>query len=203
MASWSAPRTWVAGETHSAAHHNSNVRDNTLCVARVLAEANTDVTVTNTSIETNVINYTVPANTLGSNGRLRLSVLGDVNNTSGATRAYRKRVYFGGTVIYGWQDNMSDAANVISGPDVIIVNRNATNSQAFQVVWNQVPVASAGNALAGAPTHQYNSASWGTLTKDTTTGLAFVMSIEFDAGSSNLTYISHSWHLELLPSPTS
>jgi hypothetical protein len=27
---WTAPRTWVAGETHTAAQHNTHVRDNVL-----------------------------------------------------------------------------------------------------------------------------------------------------------------------------
>ena len=56
------------------------------------------VTVTNTVAETDLINFTVPANTLKTNSILMLNYGGKYLNNSGGNSTVRFRCYFGGTL---------------------------------------------------------------------------------------------------------
>lgn len=50
--------------------------------------------------ESDLMNITVPANTLDANGIIRITIAGTINNASGATRSYTIRVRYGATVMY-------------------------------------------------------------------------------------------------------
>lgn len=59
-----------------------------------------NIAVTNTATETDVYSVTIPANTLGTAGRVYMDLVGKkVKNAGGADTAMVMRVYFGGTLI--------------------------------------------------------------------------------------------------------
>ena len=59
----------------------------------------TEVELVNTTTETTVYTYTVPANTLSANKGLRVTVLGDYLNNSGSSHGLTMRVKYGSTTI--------------------------------------------------------------------------------------------------------
>jgi hypothetical protein len=76
----------------------------------------------------------IPANTLGITGAVRLSLLGDYLNNTGANQTCTIKIKYGGTVFYG--DNVGAiAAGATRYPvriDVILANLNATNSNLIE-----------------------------------------------------------------------
>lgn len=91
----------------------------------------TDLDVTSTVTETDVLNYSVPANALGANGTLRVHFQGDYLGIAAAASSLRIRVYFGSTTLY---DDTSAVitTNASRRPfflRLLLVNQNATNDQ--------------------------------------------------------------------------
>jgi hypothetical protein len=78
--------------------------------------------------------FKIPGNTLGPAGAVRVTILCDYLNNSGANRACTIRIKFGGTVFYG--DNATgivSSANRYPVPiSFILANLNATNSNLIQ-----------------------------------------------------------------------
>lgn len=58
-----------------------------------------DLSLTGTG-ENDLMNYIVPAGTLGTDGIIRISINGSIANASGANRTYTIRVRYGATVLY-------------------------------------------------------------------------------------------------------
>lgn len=65
----------------------------------LLDKATTTVDVVNTAAETDLYRFTVPGNTLGTDKALRLSILGDYLNNSGASRLLTLAIKFGATTL--------------------------------------------------------------------------------------------------------
>lgn len=86
--------------------------------------------VNNTTAETNLLNYTLPANTLGATGGVDVVIRGYMKNTVGSDRGFTAKVYWGGAVV--WQDAGTATSNAQYRPFEIrfrIQNLNATNKQ--------------------------------------------------------------------------
>ncbi len=84
------------------------------------------------STETTIYSYTVPANTMGTNKALRLTMIGDRLNDSGATKTITLRVKFGGTTLYQDVTATFADANLNRYPwnaTVVLANQDATNAQ--------------------------------------------------------------------------
>jgi hypothetical protein len=84
--------------------------------------------------------FKIPANTLGVVGAIRLTLVSDYLNNSGANQTCTIRVKFGGTVFYGDAvGSIAASANRYPTPvNVVVVNLNATNSnlmQGFAPAW--------------------------------------------------------------------
>ncbi len=55
----------------------------------------------NSNRETDIYNYTIPANTLSPSGKLTLELIGSVTNMTAGTVNFTPRMYLNGTVIWG------------------------------------------------------------------------------------------------------
>jgi hypothetical protein len=78
--------------------------------------------------------FRIPANTLGLNGGVRLSLVADYLNNVGANQTCTIRIKFGGTVFYGDAvATIAQSANRYPVPvNVVVVNLGATNSNILQ-----------------------------------------------------------------------
>lgn len=97
----------------------------------VLNRAMTDLTIVNTTTETTLYSFSVPANAMSTNRGIHVTVLADVlQNTLASTATFR--VKFGGTTIFA--DATGSYANGAARRawffDFWIGNQNATNDQA-------------------------------------------------------------------------
>jgi hypothetical protein len=91
------------------------------------------ITITDSTTETTICTYSVPANELGSTRAMRLVLYGTVLNTTGTPQSFTLRIKFGGTTIY--QDLVNVNANTtVTGPIFMVINlggNNATNAQSL------------------------------------------------------------------------
>jgi hypothetical protein len=78
--------------------------------------------------------FKIPANTLGVNGGVRLTIVSDYLNNTGGNQTCTIRIKFGGTVFYGDAvGSIAASANRYPTPiNVILVNLGATNSNLIQ-----------------------------------------------------------------------
>lgn len=88
-------------------------------------------TVVNTTTETAVYTFAVPANTLSTNRTIHLSLIGDLINNTGATPTYTVRVKYGATTIFqgAVQTLASSASRAAIVLDVELTAANATGAQ--------------------------------------------------------------------------
>jgi hypothetical protein len=96
-----------------------------LGAGRVIVQSAVAVPNTGNTTENTVATITVPANSMGLNGRIRLDC--DVSGLSG-TGTKTIRVRFGGTTLFTRAAASTDTETVF---DVSITNRNAANSQRY------------------------------------------------------------------------
>ena len=101
-------------------------------VPSILLNSGAATTVSNTVAETDLLNYTVKGNTLGTNGCLRVWVAGYLLQNDGTSRAWQIKVKFGTTTIFDstTQSMAQDADNRPFYLHFTLRNLNATNSQA-------------------------------------------------------------------------
>ena len=89
----------------------------------------TDVTITNTTIETSIYSFSIPANELGTENRIRLVVLGQVNKGAGAG-SFTLRFKYGATTLTS--QSITVVSNATNEPYFIegfLVGDDATNAQ--------------------------------------------------------------------------
>jgi len=160
------------------------------------------VTITNTTTETTVYSYTVPANKLSTNKMLRLTLVGDYLNNSGANRSLRLRIYLGDTLIF------DDSGSVVSPyPDLRawrltlnLSNLGAVDSQFLSGFFN---VSSASEALVGTgdfagTVDDCTLTFCGSASEDTTADKLFKVTLTFSAANENLTLKCYYALLELI-----
>jgi hypothetical protein len=88
-------------------------------------------TVTNTG-PTNILSYTVPGGTLGTDGILRLRMQGDVLNSSGANRTITVSVTYGGTTMYSdATGNLSNGSRTGFSIELFLAPINSTTEQSL------------------------------------------------------------------------
>lgn len=98
----------------------------------VLDRSTTDVDVVNTLSETAIHSVTIPANKLGTDKGVRLTILGDILNNSGANRNFTIKVKYGTTTLY--EDTTAtplgaDSARRAFFMSLTLSAKGATNSQ--------------------------------------------------------------------------
>lgn len=162
----------------------------------------TEAEVVNTTTETTVYTFTVPANRLGTTRALRLSLIADTLANDGGTPSITVRVKFGGTVIGVYTEALSSTANRFAWRiEALIAMANATNAQRSLVTYlrGSGAVASAGNPPASytsIPAHavQVNNG----LAIDTTAAVELIVTVEWSAANANNSFRLFTAHLEVL-----
>jgi hypothetical protein len=100
----------------------------------ILSKVTADVTVTNTATETAVYTYSLPANSLGTNNRLRLVIQGEHRCQSTCDFAsgdgYSFRLKYGATTLFAALVQPNKTALVPFQADFLLSGDGATNSQA-------------------------------------------------------------------------
>jgi hypothetical protein len=178
--SWTAPRTWVAGELATAALFNTHLRDNLNILktsinddgtlhscARLLDKSTTEQDVANTAVETSVYSYSVAGGTLSTLNILRLVMTGYID-LSASSATLTLRVKYGTVTISSGA--LCTTASTKGGVTVeaIVSANGATNAQRSVVNIQSV----ADNATQTDGTSSSSNTKWSTaystLTEDST-----------------------------------
>lgn len=166
--------------------------------ASVLDRDTTIADVVNTTTETTVYSFTIPANTLGTDRMLRLSMIADYLNNSGAGSSIAIRVKLGATVVANYFDSnvATDASRrpVISKGDIAAAG--ATNAQRsfFNTIF--------GNP--GANTGGIQGNLWNvtmphlSIAADSTTPLTLTITAQHGVANASISFRAHTVHLEML-----
>lgn len=97
----------------------------------IFDKSTTTVSVTNTTTETTLYSVTVPANTLGTNHLLRVSIGGTYLNNTGLNHSIRLKIKYGAMTLY---DDTTDSLGVDANNrgwrlELILAANAATNAQ--------------------------------------------------------------------------
>ena len=152
----------------------------------------TATTVTNTTTESSLWSFTLPANTLGTANGVHVKMFGTMVNNSGANRAYTISVKYGATTIFS--DALANiGANAASRAWVIDLTLGAANATNSQTLIGTMSVSSTASATTG--TGDLNSADtitqrtfYGTSAEDSTADKTFNVTITFPANTSTQTW---------------
>jgi hypothetical protein len=153
-------------------------------VVQVLLRDNTDLLVDNTTVETALFTFPVPAYTLDGDRGLRIKVNFAVLNNTGVARIFTYKVYYGTTVLYtGTQSHPTNASEYVRSWEVDFL---AKNSDAEQEIFG-------GANLNGTFQELY-----GTSTEDATTDLDFVITVTMPTADANEWFMHRRSIVELL-----
>lgn len=161
-------------------------------------------TVTNTTAETNLLNYTVAANTLGTKNALRVRMGGYYQNNTGATDTFRLKVIFGTTSLF---DDLTIAIPQHTyyrawHLDIMVYAYNATSVQQLTGVFalSDVvsPTAGFGNL---AQVNLIDSALRGQAAEDSTAARALKVSCTHTTASASITLVCEYAIVELMTAP--
>jgi len=96
---WTDPRTWVTGELVDGTMMNTHVRDNLRAVLHPLAQSGATVLVSNSTVQTSLGSFTVPANTMGANGVLDVLYQGEQRAQTSSNLSGTVRISLGGVTV--------------------------------------------------------------------------------------------------------
>lgn len=169
----------------------------------VLSRLTTAVDVVNTLTETTLFTFTVPGNTMGTNRLLRLELVGDYLNNSGATLTTSEtlRIKFGASTI--WQDDGKLHVNSANRKPwfmkIHVMNLAAANSQQLG------GVITLGGAPSTVGTGEYaddeidaQTAIGGTGALDTTASQALAVTVQHGQAATTISYRVLAGTLELV-----
>src|SRR5712692_821490 len=107
----------------------------TIALAQIKIVGNPAVDILSSTTETSVFSYTIPGNTMGPNGWMRLTLNADILNNTDSSHNFRIRLKFGGTTTIdtGYQP-VGHSGNRRAPTYVFLINNlGAANSQLVQV----------------------------------------------------------------------
>ena len=157
-------------------------------VALDLDSSNT--VITNTTTETTVFTFSVPANMLATENRVRLKLLGIYTNTTVGDDNMTLRLKYGATTLLSVQIRLNSGEATARGVHVLAMLSadGATNSQHGHI---NIMVGETGTNGAG------NTES-GSSAEDSTTALNFVVTMELSVADANLTVTTQHAALTLV-----
>ncbi len=188
MEALTASRTWTfPDETGIVALNDASALGHLQILDRVTA----DTTVVNTTTETIIYTFSVPANIMSDDRKLRLQLLTEVtDNTGGGAQVLTVRLKFGATTLstktIGTSTGSTDVGYPIEG---LVVNDGATNAQEAQLKV-QRDSTSASNLVT--------SIGRGSSSEDTTANVTLVVTIEWDIADPDLSITMNYASLELI-----
>ena len=109
----------------------------------------TTLDINNTTTETDLVSYTVPANTLATNNSLRVTVIADAMNNAVGTFTSTVRIKYGATTLFddvalAWVASAATRYPIVM--NLTLFARNATNSQGLG---GQIAIGVRGGATTG------------------------------------------------------
>lgn len=150
----------------------------------IMSENNIETTITNTTVETQVYSFTIPAGTMGANDVIGFDTWGDMTNSSGATDTITMRVKLGGTTILALAFGVNTGTvnpMLLRG---VIKNTGVTNAQRGSGI----------ESCANGATTQF-----GTATIDMTVAQPFVITFQHGTANANNTYVHRLSQLSYIP----
>jgi hypothetical protein len=174
------------------------------------ANVTTAVQVVSSTAETDILNFTLPAGSLGANGVLRTVLVGDRLWNNNLADAITIRVYFGGTLVLAW-GSPTAPGTVLSATrtpwrfNLEIRNLAATNSQWIDLFGSLVENASNTTGLGGLFNDLIGRRGGGGLLTsaaaaaiDTTASAVVRVSVQWNASSANDAWRLNHAYAELL-----
>lgn len=143
----------------------------------------TDRTVGNTAAETDTWSTTVPANTLGSNGLIRISGYAKHLNNAGAARTLTIKLYYGSNSATLLSDSFGSTASERYLIFDVFMKATATNAQRVSGTVSTSAAAAAG-ALGSPTVTAYQNT---TLATDNTSAQTLKMTLTHSAASASVT----------------
>lgn len=164
----------------------------------VLARDATEVQVVDTTDETDLLSYTIPAGALGTDSAVRLMLAGTHKNNSGGSVDFRIRIKLGATTLFDDIFTRSDdAADYPSHLDLTVA-QVAVNTQfaygAMTFASATGPTAGRGD-LASAPG---GGPIQGDAAEDEATDLTLAVTVEMDTADPDANFTKYYATLELL-----
>ncbi len=166
-----------------------------------VARAGALLDIVNSSAETSLFSAGIAANLLATDRAVRLTLIGDYLNNSGATRTLRVRVKLGATTL--WDDTSialaASATRRALAIEVLLANRGATNSQALggRLDISALP-ATAGLGDFAAASIAAGAVLSGTSAEDTTTARTLDLTVQHSAANASLSVRSLYGLVELV-----
>jgi len=213
---WTLPSVRSIGDLITAAIWNTDLKDNLILLktsvnndgtlhgcARLLDQSTTEQDVVNTAAETSVYSFSIPSNTLGTAGSLRLTVTGNYLNNTGSGQSIFVAVKLGGTIFAG---SLSAGLASVSTSALrrgfllqAVLNANGATNAQRAVTRAMLGLAAAtetdwGNTTVAFDLHCMHSA----LAKDMTAAQTITMTITHGTASSNLSFKRWGATLELV-----
>lgn len=158
--------------------------------------------IVNTVTETTTYSFSVPANTLGTNKALRVTIQGDYLNNSGAVRTYRLRIKYGATTL------LDDTAGNITASasrrpytlEFILSAVNSTSAQQMNGIHSlSNSTATTGEGGIGGVFDVASGVFSGTSAEDSTGALTLDVTIEHSLAAATISWRAHQRIIELLP----
>lgn len=157
----------------------------------------TNVTVLNTTTETDLMNVTIPGGTLGTTGALKAKLYISILNESNPAATLTVKVYYGTTVIatddLAIGDTGAGAVGNYGYIDAIVVANGATNAQdgSFTLQTERRSIGSgAGLRIWGTQN--------GTAAEDSTADKAFKVSVTWSGAATNRSVIMYHYFVDLV-----
>ena len=153
--------------------------------------------VVSSNTKTALFSITIPANSLGTQGEIRITMRGIGFNNNGAGQTHKFDLDFGGSNLLSFtQSNGGSATNKIPMPfDIVMGNSGATNTQFAWMRWNEY-VNSGANVFAGDVVDVGGYQDAGAV--DTTADRTLSVSVTLGANSSNLSYKHYFTLVEII-----
>jgi hypothetical protein len=159
---------------------------------QVTDKVTADTTVTNTVVETAVYTKSISGGVIGTNSRIRLTLAGSIVNSSGTNRDLTIRLKYGATTLATAAVDVRNG--ITAGGAEIIAYLSADGATDAQ--HGLIRALSAGGSSSG---RDRAAAGSGTAAEDSTGALNLVVTVQWAAASTNLTYVMRHAVAELLP----
>ncbi len=159
------------------------------------------VTVSNTTTETSIYSFSIPANTLGATGGIRLSLGGDgLNNDPLGTGTLKVRVKLGGvTVLVTEAMDLTNSADAFKLALQVWLLNSATGAQKWSAKLDINTGPASFTASLGDAVFAFHAVGHVSSSIDTTSAQTLDITVEWSAASTNHSLSKELAVLELLP----
>ena len=169
------------------------------------AKSGTTTTISNTTSETDLLNYSVSSNQIGSNGVVRFKISGYLLQNQATSTTYTFKIKFGGTVM--WEDATSSISQSATKLPFIIegelYNKNATNAQGCsgRIMINDTSAAGVGIGAASDDEILVNAnfdSEGSDTSKDTTTANTLTVTVTMSVADANTQTVVKNYIVEVI-----